>query len=43
MRRQGQDERQAVFQHDGVQLGRQPSARATDRLGPLLLGAPVPS
>ena len=34
--RSGQDQRKPVFQHDGVQLGRQPSTRATDRLGPLL-------
>lgn len=42
-RRQGQDQRQPVFRHDGVQLGRQAPARATDRLAPLLLGAPIPS
>ena len=42
-RRQGQDQRQTVFQDERVQLGRQASARATDRLAPLLVGAPVPS
>ena len=42
-RRQGQDQRQAVFQDERVQLGCQPTARATDRLAPLLVGAPVPS
>ena len=39
-RRQGQ--RQMVLQHDGVQLGRQPPGGASDRLGPLVAGAPVP-
>ncbi len=50
-RRQGHDQREAVFQHDGVQLRRQTSprssrgqaTRASDRLAPLLVGAPVPS
>ena len=42
-RRQGQEQRQPVIQDECVQLGRQPPARATDRLAPLLSGAPIPS
>lgn len=42
-RGQGHGQRQPILQHERVQLGRQASARATDRPVPPLLGALIAS